>query len=295
MAGMEIPQSLDWELLVVTNNCTDNTTEVVHAFGNRLPVRVVNEPHQGLAHARNRAVQSVDGDYVVWTDDDVIVDRRWLTAYHAAFNRWPEAAVFGGPINPIFDGTPPAWLERVLPRISGFFATRDLGPESIPLSVLDNHLPFGANYAVRTAEQRLHPYNTELGRSAARALVGNEEIDVLVSILGSGHTGRWVPDARLEHLITQERQTTRYVRDYCVGYGVFLSGQLSPGSKLNQQVEYSLLRRALSAELRYRARRLLSRPEKWIVDLIDAGQAWGLLRGYRVQSKKDPGTSGSTS
>ena len=44
------------ELLVVDNNCTDDTDLIVEEFRVRLPVRRVTERRQGLAHARNRAV-----------------------------------------------------------------------------------------------------------------------------------------------------------------------------------------------------------------------------------------------
>jgi len=51
---------------------------------------------RGFARARNRAVDFAEGDYVVWTDDDVVVDRGWLAAYVEAFRRRPEA-VFSAP------------------------------------------------------------------------------------------------------------------------------------------------------------------------------------------------------
>jgi len=38
----------------------------------------------------------------VWTDDHVLVDPQWVAAYCRAFERWPDAAVFGGPIEASF-------------------------------------------------------------------------------------------------------------------------------------------------------------------------------------------------
>ena len=96
--GIAAPAATKWELLVVNNNCTDGTDEVIRAFEDRLPVRRAFEPRPGLSHARNRAIAEATGDYILWTDDDVTVCRDWLVAYADAFRRWPDAALFGGPI-----------------------------------------------------------------------------------------------------------------------------------------------------------------------------------------------------
>lgn len=36
---MRVPKGIAWELLVVNNNCTDDTAQVCGAFDGRLPVR----------------------------------------------------------------------------------------------------------------------------------------------------------------------------------------------------------------------------------------------------------------
>jgi glycosyltransferase involved in cell wall biosynthesis len=59
------------EVLIVDNNCTDGTAEVVESFRERLPIRLVTESQQGLAHARNRAAAEFRGGVLLFTDDDV--------------------------------------------------------------------------------------------------------------------------------------------------------------------------------------------------------------------------------
>ena len=93
---LRLPAQLDWELLVVDNGSTDSTGEVIRRYQDRLPIRHVEEPRIGISHARNRAVSEGRGRYLCWTDDDVRLDPDWLAAYLAAFERHPEAAVFGG-------------------------------------------------------------------------------------------------------------------------------------------------------------------------------------------------------
>ena len=100
------------EVVVVNNNCEDHTDEVIRAFVDRLPIRREFEPERGHSRARNRGVDTAKGDYIVWTDDDVVVDPGWLAAYSRAFRRWPEAALFGGPIIPKFEPPSPKWLAQ---------------------------------------------------------------------------------------------------------------------------------------------------------------------------------------
>ena len=73
-----VPSSSDWEILIVDNNCSDDTSNVIDQFVDLLPIRLVHETRQGLSHARNCAVGAAKGDYILWTDDDVIVDPYWL-------------------------------------------------------------------------------------------------------------------------------------------------------------------------------------------------------------------------
>ena len=116
---------------------------VIKAFADRLPIRREFEPERGLSHARNRAVDAAKGDYIVWTDDDVVVAPGWLAAYIEAFRRWPEAAVFGGPIIPRYAPPVPKWLiggEVLLHEVLSF---RDFGDADLPLSIPDKRLPFG--------------------------------------------------------------------------------------------------------------------------------------------------------
>ena len=281
MTRLAIPAGVEWEVLVVNNNCTDRTDDVIASFAGRLPVRRLFEPEPGQSNARNRAVREASGEYILWTDDDVLVDEGWIAAYDRAFRRWPDAAFFGGPIEPWFVRPPPPWIERTMYRIAGAFAVRDLGAEAIPLGVYKE--PFGANMAMRLREQARFPYDPTLGLSWARQ--GNElrgdETAVIHGMLEAGATGWWVPDARVRHYVPEHRQSTRYIRRFFMGYGEYC-GRHAPehhGPMLFGRPRY-YWRRAVEAELRYRLHRLFRAPEVWIEDLFQASQFWGEIRGY---------------
>jgi glycosyltransferase involved in cell wall biosynthesis len=281
VARLSIPQGVEWELLVVNNNSTDATAETLASFAGRLPMRAVFEAEPGLSHARNRAVREAVGEYILWTDDDVLVEEKWLAAYAEAFKQWPEAAIFGGNIEPWFEGTPPRWLPRVWSRVASAYASRDLGEQSFELS--KELMPFGANFAVRAAEQRKYLYDPRLGVRPG-SIMGGEETTVISNMMADGITGRWIPEARVRHYLPQARQSIAYLRKYFKGYGEYCAQQNAGNSeaKLFGGPRW-LWRAALVAEMKYRLRRHLSQPEVWIEDLIVASQSWGQLRWFRSQ------------
>src|ERR1700722_18947243 len=126
-ARLRIPTDTSWEVLVVNNNCTDATDEVLTRHASNLPLRRLFEGQPGLSNARNCALGASDGDLVLWTDDDVLVDSGWLAAYHEAARSSPEASFFGGTVDPLFAQTPPRWIRDNLDLLESAFALRKFG------------------------------------------------------------------------------------------------------------------------------------------------------------------------
>lgn len=214
LSAMKVPAELSWELVIVDNGSSDNTAQVVEQYSSQLPARCVREDTPGLSNARNKGVAEARGEYICWTDDDVELDPNWLNAYFEAFKKHPDGAVFGGKIIPKFIPPTPEWVSQYKHQwpLDGPFAYRDLGSIDIPLSFKGWKTPYGANYAVRTKEQREYLYNPDLGVSPTHKRVG-EETEIIYQILKKS-TGYWVPDSQVNHIIPQGRQSLKYVYEY---------------------------------------------------------------------------------
>lgn len=283
------PPTCSWELLVVDNGSSDDTGKVISSFTNRLPVRGVVEPTPGLSNARNRAVTEAQGDYMVWTDDDVLVDRRWLVAYEEAFARWPDAALFGGRILPVLEEPCVPWFRDNVELLAGVLALRDFGNEPLPLQAAGYRVPYGANFAVRTREQRRFLYDPELGVAPGRRRLG-EETAVFIAMLQGGVTGYWVPGSGVRHLIGKERQTIRYVRNFYSAYGETEAYQNGRGNvTLMYGMPRWVIRRMLRRYLSYRLARLTSHPDVWLRKLQDMAYDQGALAYWR-RSAREAGT-----
>src|ERR1035437_7164548 len=79
VCNLRISPSVDLEVLVVDNNSTDSTPDVLSEMSARLPLRGLREPKPGQSHARNLVLREARGQFILWTDDDVLLENDWLT------------------------------------------------------------------------------------------------------------------------------------------------------------------------------------------------------------------------
>lgn len=83
-------------LLVVDNDSTDDTVDVVQGFSRRLPLRVVREPAVGYPFVYNRALRETTTEWLAIIDSDCVADPRWYGEAVKAAQRHPQcAALFG--------------------------------------------------------------------------------------------------------------------------------------------------------------------------------------------------------
>lgn len=80
------------EILVVDNNSTDATGAVAQESG----ARVIWEPRQGIARARNTGVRHATGDVLVFVDADVTVPPGLLLEVHTAMS---DSGCVGGGVD----------------------------------------------------------------------------------------------------------------------------------------------------------------------------------------------------
>ena len=152
-----------WELLVVDNASTDETSALLSETGWRpsgIPVRIVQEERLGLSNARNRAISEARGKYLLFVDDDETPDPKWLKAYERDMLAYAPDAL-GGCIRVEFEnGKRPAWLKD---ELLGFVGHLDHG-EGCWLT--DPATPFyGGNFAVRNGIfGKIGYFDAELGR-----------------------------------------------------------------------------------------------------------------------------------
>ncbi|MFA5389077.1 MAG: glycosyltransferase family A protein, partial [Candidatus Omnitrophota bacterium] len=86
------------EVLVVDNNSSDNTREVVDNFNHGLKIKYVLERTQGTSIARNTGIKNASGDIIVFFDDDCVAEKEWLHYTELPFLKDPSIGMVGGEV-----------------------------------------------------------------------------------------------------------------------------------------------------------------------------------------------------
>jgi GT2 family glycosyltransferase len=190
---------------------------------------MVDEPRQGLSHARNRGISVAQGAVIAIIDDDEEVNPEFAAAYLDFFDRHPEAAMAGGKVVPRYETGRPRWMSRFTERpIAG---TLDLGAHEKPFGRAAGQgagcgrrgyvtgYPAGGNMAVRREVFERHGlFDTSLGRTGGR-LIGGEEKELFARVTAAGEAVWWMPGAVIYHISPPSKLTSDYFRRLSRGVG----------------------------------------------------------------------------
>ncbi|MEE4025412.1 glycosyltransferase [Gordonia sp. PKS22-38] len=190
-------------------------------------VRVIHASVPGLAAARNRGLEAARHDIVAFTDDDVVVDRHWLSCLTRSFADPAVGCVTGlVPAAQLRTTSQVVFEQRVgwsssLARRAYRLSDRDEHGALFPFRVADYGT--GANFAVRrSAAFELGGFDEALG--AGSPTRGGEDIDWFVRTLVGGHTLVFDPDAITWH---QHREDDAALLSQAHGYGLGLGAWLT--------------------------------------------------------------------
>ncbi len=212
----KMPLSVPWELLVVDNNSSDGTCEIVEKHASLHPgrIRYVHEARQGKSFALNSAVRESRGKVLAFTDDDVLVEEGWLWNLTACLHS-AEWAGTGGRIIPTWDQPIPRWLSTSNVLIRGALVALDLGSEPVAMA----QAPIGANMAYRREVFEKHGlFRTDLGRTGS-SLMACEDTEFGQRLLHRGEKLRYEPSAVVYHPVPQNRVNKKYFLAWSYGHG----------------------------------------------------------------------------
>lgn len=245
IVGSAVPATIEWDVLVVDNNSSDDTRRVTEGFCRRHPgrVRYLFEAEQGKSYALNTGIREARGNVLAFTDDDVVVDGSWLRnlTTNLENGEWVGA---GGRIIPVWSRPLPRWLVPGQRLLSGPFVALDLGPQPR----LMREPPFGANMAFRREMfEKYGEFRTDLGR-IGDSLRSGEDTEFARRLLSGGERIRYEPAAVVHHPVPANRLRKKYLRSWFFEYSrsdLAQSGDLPESTSSFAGVPLFLVRRMI--------------------------------------------------
>jgi glycosyltransferase involved in cell wall biosynthesis len=218
LAASEVPEEMDWEVLVVDNNSADQTREVVNDFGHRYAgrFRYVFERRPGKSHALNSGIRHSQGRVLAFTDDDVAVELNWLFNLTSGLltGEWAGAS---GRILPMPGFIPPPWLavEGRYNLIGAISAYQDWG--NVPGRLTAP--PFGANMAFRREMFTAYGhFRTDLGPFPG-SKIGFEDTEFGLRLMSAGEQLAYVPSAVVYHEVNEKRTQKDALLEWWFDFG----------------------------------------------------------------------------
>lgn len=222
----------DYELLVVDNGSTDETSQVVELYRAQHPARVryLSEPQPGLSYARNTAVKAAQGEILVFTDDDVLVTEDWLEEIHREFTADPQLFVLSGRVLLARDDLQPV-------------AMFPLNERYVPTFPSSGGIGMGANMSFRRELfEQVGLFDVRLG--AGTFFAGGEDIEMFYRALKVGHRMVYAPNVLVyhDHDRATVEQACRLEYGYGKGYAAYILKHALEGDPYAQRMTYWLMR-----------------------------------------------------
>lgn len=199
-------EHLKWEIIVVDNNSSDLTAEVIRNYQksfDNCPLRYFQETEQGAAFARLRAVREAKGELIGFLDDDNLPANDWIKEAVAFGKQFPQAGAWGGQIHGDYEVEPPEQFFR----IQSLFAIRERGEQPNLYDPENLSLPPGAALVLRKKAWNESVTQFVLKGRLGKSMVGGEDLEPLLYIHKAGwqiwynpamHTYHQIPKWRLE-------------------------------------------------------------------------------------------------
>ena len=213
-------EDLTWEIIVVDNNSTDNTREVIQHYqenwNEAIALSYEFEPQQGAGFARHLGAKVANSPIIGFLDDDNLPWINWVRAAYNFAQQHPQVGAFGGRIRGKFSAPPPANFDR----IAALLALTDRGSKPIPYKPEAKILPPGAGLVVRRQAWLDNVPDERILSEKFGERDAGEDLEVVLYIQRAGWEIWYNAHIWMHHEIPENRLTKAYLVKLCRGIGL---------------------------------------------------------------------------
>lgn len=208
---------LEYEIVLVNNNCTDTTEQICISFQDKHPhidFNYIIETQQGLSYARNRGYKESKYELIAYLDDDAFISKNYVEKILKIFKIDPNIDALGGKIHLDFEVEEPAWCNKYINSILGFYDKGDS-----PLTYNKSDYPRGSNMIFKkNLLEDINGFNVNLGRTG-KNMNGGEEKDIFQRIYAHKSKVIYSPDVIVFHTVPPLRIEESFIRKQSIGIG----------------------------------------------------------------------------
>lgn len=212
LKAQSLPKT-EWELVLVDNASKEPVAErwdlSWHPNG-----RHIRENELGATQARMRGIREANGEWLLFVDDDNVLDTDYLREAVKAGNTHAFLGVIGGRIDPEFEEEPAEWTRQ-------FWSYLALRP--VEHSFWSNlrtdytSFPVGAGFCLRRCVVEAYLRRTETGGESLKLgrrgtkLTSCEDTDMVLTACDLGYGYGTFVKMRMVHIMPKWRMTEEYL------------------------------------------------------------------------------------
>jgi len=190
----------EFEVIIVDNNSTDTTAELVRRFVEKYPnFKYLKEQKAGSTNARHAGVRIAKSEVLIFADDDGLFNENCIEEIVNVYQSNTEVDAVAGKIEILWDKKPPEWIapyEFMLGKL-------DYGDKVVVDR--DIFLNGGLFSIKKNVFNKLHGFNPDL---IGDYLVGDGDTGLVIKLHNNKHLIGWTPYAQMQHMQFVDKQGT---------------------------------------------------------------------------------------
>jgi glycosyltransferase involved in cell wall biosynthesis len=208
----------EFEVLVVDNNSTDNTGDLVTKYiktHTEFDLHYLVETKQGASFARNTGAALAKAPLLCFMDDDAVAEKNYIEKIISFFDTFPDAAGLGGRIIPKYIPAEPKWMSHYVSSLVGNF---DYSNE---LTVFEpGKYPLESNMIVLKKDfDTIGGFNTALPGVKGELRIGGEGKDFFLRLQSLEKKIYYDPHVIVHHIVEVKKLTSEYMYRVASGIG----------------------------------------------------------------------------
>jgi glycosyltransferase involved in cell wall biosynthesis len=200
------------EIIIVDNASTDNTSSTAREILSMQPdidFTVVNEPENGLSHARRRGYATAKYEYLLFCDDDNWLAENYLQVAYRTMLSHANIGILGGLGEAVFESEEPWWFKK----FAIDFAVGEQSTSKEVLSQVDE--VYGAGFVIRKSYlDKLYGsgFKSILSDRKGTQLISGGDVEFCYMVKYFGFEVWYNRELKFKHYMTKPRLNWDYMK-----------------------------------------------------------------------------------